>query len=138
MGLKTNDPKLLVKTIPVNAYIEEDFSGLTEEERANPPVIKVESSRFDFGKVTTGSKVSHDFIIRNEGTRDLVIRSTKASCGCTAIKPEKSVLAPGESSKVGIVFDTRGRTGKQHKTVTVITNDPSNHTVTLHVEGIVE
>jgi hypothetical protein len=138
LGLRTNDMEQMIKTIPVNAYIEEDFSGLTEEQKANPPRIEVQADRYNFGTVKEGTNVAHDYVIKNVGSRDLIIRSTRASCGCTAIKPEKTVLAPGEESKVGIVLDTRGRKGMQHKTVSIISNDPRQSTIILHVEGQVE
>ncbi|MBE0641092.1 MAG: DUF1573 domain-containing protein [Bacteroidales bacterium] len=138
LGLRTNDMEQMIKTIPVNAYIEEDFSLLSEEEKANPPKIEVQGDRYNFGTVKEGTAVKHDYVIKNIGSRDLIIRSTRASCGCTAIKPAKTVLAPGEESKVGIDLDTRGRKGMQHKTVSIISNDPRQSTVILHVEGMVE
>lgn len=138
MAIRTNDDSQPVKTMAVNAYIEEDFSVLTEEEKANPPVLEIPETNFDFGTVKSGDKVKHNFVIRNTGKRDLIIRSTRASCGCTATEPEKDVLAPGEETNIGIVFDTRGRTGRQHKTVSVVTNDPRHSAATLHIQGTVE
>ncbi|HRZ76162.1 MAG TPA: DUF1573 domain-containing protein [Bacteroidales bacterium] len=138
LGLRTNDTEQLIKTLPVNAYIEEDFSRLTDEEQANPPKLEILGDRYNFGTVKEGVKVSHEYVVKNSGTRELIIRSTRASCGCTAIKPDKTVLLPGEESKIAVELDTQGRKGIQHKTVTIITNDPKSSTSVIHIEGTVE
>lgn len=137
-ALRTNDADLMLKTFPVNAYIEEDFSKLTEEEKANPPVLVIPQEKYDFGSVREGETVTYKFLLRNEGKRDLIIRSTQASCGCTATHPEKTTLVPGEETFVGIEFDTRGRKGTQHKTVSIFTNDPRRSSAVLHIEGSIE
>jgi hypothetical protein len=134
-ALRTNDADLMLKTFPVNAYIEEDFSKLSDDEKANPPALVIPQENFNFGTAREGDKVVHKFLLKNEGKRDLIIRSTQASCGCTASHPEKTTLAPGEETFVGIEFDTRGRKGRQHKTVTVFTNDPRRSSAVLHFEG---
>src|SRR5690606_6747950 len=54
------------------------------------------------------------------------ILDVRASCGCTAVKPEKSSLAPGESALLHVVFNSKGKHGKQTKIVYVKTNDPEN------------
>lgn len=135
LGLRTNDPLLPIKTFSVRAYIEEDFSGLSEEERVNAPVMSIPMEVYDFGTIKTGEKVSHDFIFKNTGKRDLIIRRTKATCGCTATHPEKEVLKPGEESFISVVFDSRGRSGNQHKSVFIYSNDPRNATAAIHIKG---
>lgn len=135
LGLRTNDAQQMIKTFSVRAYIEEDFSKLTEEERQNPPVMSIETETHDFGTVQEGTKVTYDFKFKNTGKRDLIIRKTKATCGCTATHPEKSLLKPGEESYFTVVFDTRGRTGAQHKSVFIYSNDPRHSTAAIHIKG---
>ena len=74
-------------------------------------------------------------MLKNEGKSNLIIRKTKASCGCTAIAPENNVIAPGESTKIKTTFNSAGKKGVQNKTITVITNDPENTTIILNVKG---
>jgi hypothetical protein len=124
--------------LSISATIEEDFSHLTEAEKANAPKIKFESTDFEFGKLTQGEKVSYDFVFTNNGKSDLVIRKIKASCGCTATSPEKMVIKPGEKSKISTTFNSRGKRGRQNKTITVITNDPNSPSTILKVKGEVE
>ena len=135
--LVTNDTIVSEKRIIASPDIQEDFSGWTEEQLANAPKIVFENENFNFDTVSQGTKVSHSFIFRNDGKSDLIIRKTKSSCGCTATQPEKTTLLPGESSKIDIVFNTAGRKGKQHKSVTVIANDPEKQKTILHIGGTI-
>ncbi|MBU0764351.1 MAG: DUF1573 domain-containing protein [Bacteroidetes bacterium] len=125
--------------IRVSATIEEDFSKLTPEELANAPKAEFENTVFDFGTIKQGESVSHEFKFKNTGKSDLIIRKTKASCGCTAIAPSDDIIKPGVSSSVKATFNSRGKKGKQNKTITVITNDPhedgKNATTTLYIRG---
>jgi hypothetical protein len=54
------------------------------------PKISTQQASYDFGSIPAGEKVSHDFIIYNTGDDTLVINDVRASCGCTAAKPEKN------------------------------------------------
>ncbi|MEI6576920.1 MAG: DUF1573 domain-containing protein [Bacteroidota bacterium] len=138
VAIHTNDELEPEKSFFIMAYIEEDFSGLSKEDRANAPKIKFSREGFDFGKVKKGTKVDCSFEFSNEGKRDLVIRKTKASCGCTATTPEKTILKPGEKSKINISIDTSALHGDQLKSVFVYCNDPTYSSVTLTLTGIVE
>lgn len=88
------------------------------------PKLSIQHSTHDFGDITQGEKVSHNFVISNVGGDKLIISDVKAGCGCTAAAPEKSELAPGESTKLLVTFNSTGRSGPQHKTVMFKTNDP--------------
>ncbi|MCK5838740.1 MAG: DUF1573 domain-containing protein [Bacteroidales bacterium] len=137
LKLLTSDTLMPEKRLVINPVIKEDFSVLTPEERANAPKIVIDEKEFDFGEVKVGVKVEHDFSFRNEGKSDLIIRKTKAGCGCTATKPEKTVLKPGESSKITLIFNTARRSGKQNKSVTVTINDPEQPTIILRMKGTI-
>ena len=121
--------------ISVRADIQENFENLTDEQKANAPKIVFEKTEYDFGTIKQNDVVDFTFNFKNEGKTDLMIRRTKASCGCTAIAPQKDVIKPGEESKFDVKFNSRGKKGKQHKTVTVITNDPVNPTTILKLNG---
>lgn len=121
--------------ISVSASIEEDFSKWTPEQLANAPVINIAEKTWNFGEIKQGEKVEHGFVIKNNGKSELIIRKVKASCGCTATKPQKTVLAPGESTEIATVFNSRGKSGRQNKSVTVVTNDPKSTSVLLRITG---
>jgi hypothetical protein len=71
-----------------------------------------------------GEKKDHTFNLTNDGKSELIIRNVRSSCGCTAVAPSKKVIAPGESVPIKVTFDSRGKRGRQSKSITVITNDP--------------
>lgn len=121
--------------LTTSATITEDFTKLSEAQLANAPVIEFDNKTFNFGTVGQGQKVEHDFIVTNRGKENLIIRKVKASCGCTAVQPEKTVLAAGESTKIHVTFDPRGKAGTQQKTITIISNDPKQSNILLRIQG---
>jgi hypothetical protein len=121
-------------SVGVSVTINEDFSKLTDAEKAKAPVATIENNIFDFGVITEGEIVKHDFKLTNNGKSDLLIRNVKASCGCTAVKNE-NVVKPGQSTDLKVEFNSSGKKGRQNKSVTVITNDPVNSTIVLRIMG---
>jgi len=119
----------------ISANVEEDFSNLTPEQLANAPAIEIGDPEFNFGQLNQGEKVEHSFVLKNNGKSELVIRKIKASCGCTAVQPEKKIVGPGESISLKTIFNSAGKVGNQNKTVTIITNDPKNSKTILWVKG---
>ncbi|MBN1132788.1 MAG: DUF1573 domain-containing protein [Bacteroidales bacterium] len=135
LNISVNGQSDRAYSMVISANIEEDFSGLSPEELANAPVVSIDNPEFKFGSLNQGERVEHDFILKNSGKSDLIIRKVKASCGCTAVNPEKSVIGPGESIAIKTVFNSAGKVGTQNKTVTIITNDPKNSKLILWVKG---
>jgi hypothetical protein len=121
--------------IYLSANIQEDFSALSPEERAEAPSIEFENRIFDFGRLRHGENLEHNFMFRNSGRSELIIRAVRAGCGCTAIEPQKSLLSPGETSSIKAIFDSRGFRGRQNKSIMVITNDPANPNIVLRLTG---
>lgn len=135
--LKVNNENPQGNLISISANIEEDFSVLTEKDLANAPQIEFTQVNKDFGTVKEGDVIEHVFIFTNTGKSDLIIRKIRSSCGCTTAAPKVSVIKPGEQSSLSASFRTSGFTGRQSKTVTVITNDPKRSTVVLRLSGTV-
>lgn len=126
----SNDYK---NSVGVSATIEEDFSKLTPEQLANAPVAKFSEKTYDFGDIKQGEKKEYTFTLTNAGKSDLIIRNVRSSCGCTAVAPATKVIAAGQSAPIKVTFDSRGKRGRQSKTITVITNDPKNPTAMLRI-----
>jgi len=124
--------------LTISATIEEDFTGLSEDELKQAPSIQFDTKTFDFGKIAQKTSVSHEFQFINTGKSNLVLRKISSSCGCTAVIPKEKVIPPGQSSSIKATFSAGTRRGKQNKTITIITNDPRNSTVILRVTGDVE
>ncbi len=122
-------------SIGVTAQIEEDFSGLTPAQLAAAPVAVFDPMTYNFGDIKDTKEVEYTFTLKNNGKSDLIIRNVRASCGCTAVSPSKTVIKPGETVPIKVAFDPKGKRGQQSKTITVITNDPKSPTVTLFISS---
>lgn len=120
-------------SVGVSATIEEDFSHLSPEELAKAPEAVFSEKKHDFGQMTQGDKEDHTFQLKNDGKSELIIRNVRSSCGCTAVAPSKKVIAPGESAPIKVTFNSRGKRGRQSKSITVITNDPKTPTSRLRI-----
>lgn len=99
--------------------------------------ISFDKTEHDFGEVLQGEIVSYTFKFKNTGNSDLLISSHTASCGCTVPNYPKKAIAPGEEGKVTVEFNSAGKKGVQHKTITLATNcEPS--AVMLHIKVLVK
>lgn len=133
--LSVDGSKDYKSSISVTATIEEDFSDLTAEQLKNAAVASFNEVSYDFGEMKQGDKGEYTFTIKNNGKSDLHIRNVRTSCGCTAVAPAKKIISAGDSGPLKVTFDSRGKRGRQSKTITVITNDPKNPTTTLRVSS---
>jgi uncharacterized protein DUF1573 len=104
---------------------------------AGKPKAVVAEPIKDAGIVKKSDKVTHDFIIRNEGDAVLEITNVQPACGCTVVEFDKSI-APGQSGKVHAVLDTADFAGPIAKGVTVFTNDPDTPQIELTIRAKVE
>ena len=133
--LFTNEAEDSIKQFTVMATIEEYFPPMTEDELAQAPRLKLDQTTYEFGTINEGELVKADFVITNTGKSPLNIRETKANCGCTVSKLNKNTLAPGESSKISVTFNSKGRRGRQNKMVTIFSNDPKAPTQRVTIKG---
>lgn len=99
--------------------------------------LKVETPEYNFGTVTQGVKVTHEFIVKNIGEADLVIQKVIPSCGCTASSVSSDTIPPGGEGKIKVEFDTTGFSGEKLKTVRVLTNDLDEPAPLLSIKGII-
>jgi hypothetical protein len=110
-------------------------SATGQEPAALAPKIVCDQKVYDFGQRENSEVVEHHYVIRNEGSLSLEIRGVRATCGCTAVKPERNVIPPGEETKIQARLDLRGRSGMQIKTITVQSNDPETPNMNLQIRG---
>ena len=136
LNLPANDTEEPLKRLNYSANIKEDFTAVSAE--AEKPAVKFSKVKHNFGSIEQKTVVKTTFTVTNEGNAPLLIRKTKASCGCTATRPDKNELAPGESTEINVSFSSGNRTGKQKKSITVICNDPSKDVTMLWIEANVQ
>ena len=99
------------------------------------PELTVAEGNYNFGTIPQGKKVEHNFVIRNSGDAPLQIKEVKVSCGCTAAKPSSSLIAPGKSAEIQVVFDSSAFSGKVQKSVFLVTNAAKAPNFTLNLDG---
>lgn len=88
----------------------------------------------DFGVIIQGELVVHTFTFKNTGSKDLIIRDISSTCGCTVPTYTKKPIAPGQTGKIEVSFSSAGRKGRQHKSISVLTNSqPAS--VKLNIEA---
>ena len=102
--------------------IADDASKQREQALRDSTTVQVIDTTYNFGKVTDGEKVEFNYRFKNTGNKPLIITNATASCGCTVPqKPEMPILS-GDTGFIKVVFDSKGRIGSAHKTVTVNSN----------------
>lgn len=107
------------------------------QEVENRSRVSISETNHDFGSVSEGTVVSHDFKITNTGTADLVLQDIVTSCGCTVSTPSSTKIAPQQTESISVKFDTSGFSGNKVKSVQVFTNDLDHNTFELKLRGSV-
>jgi len=106
--------------------------------QSNAAVMNFDKSSFDFGKISRGDKVKHDFKFTNTGKSPLIISGAVASCGCTTPNWPKTPVAPGESALISVQFNSTGKIGLQDKMITITANTNPAQTVVHLVGEVIE
>jgi Protein of unknown function (DUF1573) len=86
------------------------------------PGILIPDATFNFGRVAQNTKVGHLFWIKSTGDDTLRITKVVPGCGCTQMPLKDSVLGPGDSTELEVVFSTKGFKGYVTKTPYLETN----------------
>lgn len=92
--------------------------------KSNLPSTTIEwkDTIFNAGTLVDGEQLEVVFSFKNTGSELLVFSDIKASCGCTIPeKPEKPIL-PGSGGIIKAIFNSKGRTGSNHKVLTAFAN----------------
>ena len=103
------------------------FALSTSVASAQKTVITCEKSVHNFGEIKEADgKVSHTFVVKNEGTTPLVISQVSASCGCTTPEWTKEPIQAGKEGEVKVTFDPKNRPGNFMKTIRLYGNGMKN------------
>lgn len=115
--------------------------GLFAQDTTNEggPQMKFETPVIDYGTIEHKADGQREFVFTNTGDAPLIISNAKGSCGCTVPNFPKAPIAPGERGSIDVTFDSKGRTGKQSKAVTITANtNPNRKVIRIHSEVISE
>lgn len=122
---------------PATPQLRLSFSALIVDKISNPkgkvPKLILEKNQIDFGNVEEGKIASAKISFRNNGNGILEIKDVKSTCDCTAALLSSKKLEPGQNGTLRIELDTADRSGRLTRTVSLLTNDPTqpNQTITI-------
>ena len=86
------------------------------------PVLETPAYTYDFGFTPQNASVNCDFWLHSTGTDTLKITQIKTTCGCTKAPLVKDVLAPGDSTRLEIIFKTGRFQNQVSKSIQVNSN----------------
>ena len=121
--------------LPLSAVLLPDFSGLTETERANAPAVSLSADKIDLSETLARKrKAKADVTLTNTGHSPLQISKLQVFHPAVGVQLKKSILQPGESTRLRITVTKRG-IGKRrrHLRVLMITNDPAHPKVEINI-----
>ena len=113
-------------------------SSSTMMSSSESPIMSFDKTLHDFGTIQEGETVETVFTFTNSGKTDLIIVDARGSCGCTVPDyPKNTPIAPGESGKIRVSFDSSNKPNMQQKTVTISANTDSGRE-TIRIKALVE
>lgn len=99
--------------------------------------IEFDKEVHDYGTIKQYANGECEFTFTNTGNEPLVISNAKGSCGCTVPQWPREPIAPGESGKIKVKYDTK-RTGIIGKSVRIQSNAVNEPTKTIRIKGNVK
>ena len=70
------------------------------------PRMGLDSAIYDFGKVSAGELVKHDFVFTNLGKATLEIFDVQPGCGCTTAGTWTRKVKPGQRGVIPMEFNS--------------------------------
>lgn len=96
------------------------------------PEMTFVTDHHDFGTIQQGQVVKYDFEFTNTGEANLIVTNAASTCGCTIPDYPRQPVKPGEKGVISVEFDSRGKSNKVTKTVTIVSNtNPNMNYVTI-------
>ncbi len=113
--------------------------GIAAAQSAAPsgPKLALDKTRLDFGTLWYGDPCELTLELSNAGDAPLELSEIKTSCGCTAAKLEKKLLAPGEKTRLTVNYDTKKGTKDVSQNITILTNETATREHHVAVTGTV-
>jgi hypothetical protein len=130
--------KLILLTVVMVSVFA--LNALSQTKPAIPlkgPVIQFGEMSHDFGTINEGTRASDDFEFTNTGDSALLLINVQASCGCTVPTWPKQPIKPGQKDKISVVYNSEGRPGEFHKSITVTTNMKQDNVKIIYIKGTV-
>ena len=134
------------------AYNPERTSSTAEDVKH---IIAVNGAEFEFGMLQRGTKMNHDFILKNVSDHPIEIWVGSSSCTCTVASlgggksdpdhkhlgddtKERKRLEPGDETEVTMEWEGTAPNPKFFQTAEIHTDDPQQKSLQLKVSGYVQ
>ena len=123
--------------LTIKADIEEDFSGLSVEQKQNAPILEV-AETYDLGKIAAGKNVKFMLPIKNSGVNPLEIRRVYSSDKNIVTKAPKAIKS-GKKGAASIDINAKGlQAGTYSRELLIISNDYLNPRKKVTIKWTVE
>ncbi len=99
--------------------------------------LKFEQSAVELHPGFNDANAVAHFKYENKGSKPIHIASVQTSCGCTVATLKSKDVAPGDKGEITATLSIGSRTGTQHKTLTVATDDPANPQTVLTLNAVI-
>lgn len=123
--------------VHITGNIQEDFSGLTVEQRQQAPIVEIERN-INLGTVKAGKKANFKVSLKNAGINPLTVRRIVLNDPLISIAQPKSAVKGGHHTDLKVEIKPSTETAQYSRAATLITNDPENPVITLKINWTVE
>lgn len=97
--------------------------------------IAIPTTTQDLGIISDDKILKTSFLVRNIGSRRLVVNEVDAACGCGNPVVDTIIIPPGEWGELNVSLDTRFMNGPVENTASFTTSDPERPRMFLTVRG---
>jgi len=127
---------LRIKLVLIGAAILVSAQSFSQSILDSGAVIVFEKEIHDFGEIEFDADGRCVFVFTNTGNEPLIISEAKKSCGCTIPSWSKEPIAPGETGRIDVKYDTK-RVGNFAKSVTIKSNAINTPVHVIKIKGTV-
>lgn len=127
--------------VEVPATLPREPIAVSKKQEAKKPVevnfpkAEVPELIYEFGNIERGTSMSHVFKIRNVGKQPLHVEVASTTCKCTVGDLSKEDVPPGEESDILLEWVAKTGPGPFRHGAVLSTNDPTQTSINLTVEG---
>lgn len=98
--------KNLIRLFLLGAVVSVSTVSLAQDRELNWAEKMFSELRHDFGTVARGADVRHYIVVTNIYQEDIEIVDVDTTCGCTAAKPDKTLLKTHEKANIEVKMNT--------------------------------
>ena len=121
VAVDTDDPKLPTSILTLKGTVVED--------------IQINPKQLNLGQVKVNETTRSALVIVNKGSKPLQLTSVKSSLAQIIAKADRSLLKPGESSKIMVSISPRNGDRLLSGYLTIMTDNPAKAEIQVPVYG---